>query len=528
VSRSEVNGADFGRRDALRLLTVGAAAGLLAGCTGGSTPAKGPTTNSGLTASGPATGSAAGSGKPPTPADWRALAAGLHGSLVQPGETGFAVAHRLYDPRWDTVVPAAVVRATRAHDVVEAIRFATRHGLRITPRGGGHSYLGASSSPGGLVVDLRGIDAVGYDAASKTATIGGGAQLIDVYRHLSTHGRGIPGGTCPTVGVAGLAQGGGFGIFDRLHGLTCDVVTEMDVVTAVGRKVQASPTVNPDLFWALRGGGGGDFGIVTGMRLRTFRTGNIGRWAARWPWSRAARVVAGWQTFLTTADRDTWANLHLDVVPSGRSVLVIGFSLSGHPGADRDALVSHVGVDPSATSTSTHSHLDTVMSLAGCESESSCHLPPQGTFARESFVAGSTVAKTWLSAPGIARLVAAVDDHPAWTGERHAVCDPLGGRVAQVDASATAFPWRSAPFTVQWYAALPVSHPPADVSAAGQWVAAARRRLAPDSAGAYINYPSADVTASASYHGAAFARLRLVKAAWDPGAVFRPPAGVPG
>ncbi len=284
-------------------------------------------------------------------------------------------------------------------------------------------------------------------------------------------------GTCPTVGLAGLAQGGGFGVFDRAHGLTCDGIVEMQVVTADGVTKTVDSTRDPDLFWALRGGGGGDFAIVTSLRTKTFATGDIGRWSARWSLAHAAAVIAGWQRFLQRAGDNVWANLHLDVVPgSAPTVIVIGIALGGRrPQTDLDQLVSNVGVTPGSTSSSVHSHLATVLSLAGCSGGSSCHLPPAGTFPRESFVAGSSVPRTWLGSAGIERLVAAVSNGGSWTGERHAICDPLGGAVARIPATATAFPWRQAPFTVQWYAKLPVSHPAADVAAAGAWVAAARQ-----------------------------------------------------
>ncbi len=330
--------------------------------------------------------------------------------------------------------------------------------------------------------------------------------------------------------MAGLAQGGGFGVFDRTHGLTCDSIVELDVVLADGSSRTVDGQRDPDLFWALRGGGGGDFAIVTQLRARTFATADVGRWSATWSWSHAPAVIAGWQRFMASARDEVWANLHLDGLAGGeRSVVVIGIALGGRsPGGDRDALVRQVGVTPGSTSSSVHSHLDTVLSLAGCSSlgRSACHLPPEGSFPRESFVAGSSVPTRWLSPGGIQRLVAATDDSSAWTGERHAICDPLGGAVARVGAGATAFPWRTAPFTVQWYAKLPPSHPATAVTAAGRWVAAARSRTATDAPGAYINYPSADVTDPATYHGAAYSRLRSVKGAVDPQGFFRPPGGV--
>jgi hypothetical protein len=141
-------------------------------------------------------------------------------------------------------------------------------------------------------------------------------------------------------------------------------------------------------------------------------------------------------------------------------------------------------------------------------------------------VAGSSVPTRALSGAGISRLVAAVADASNWSGERHAICDPLGGAVARVGTDATAFSWRQAPFTVQWYAKLPLSHPAADVTAASRWVAAARARTTADAPGAYVNYPSSDVSDPATYHGTAYARLRQVKARYDPHGVLRPPGGV--
>jgi FAD binding domain/Berberine and berberine like len=498
------------RRTALALGGLAVAA-LASACTAGSRPKAGATGASTTPPPGPQ-GTSPTSG--PSAADWSAFAASIDGTVRRPGAAGFGAAHALYDPRWDSVVPAGVVGVAGAADVAEALRFATRFGLRVVPRGGGHSYLGASVVPGGLVIDTRSLHTVSYDPASATATIGAGAPLSTVYSALAGHGRGVPGGTCPTVGMAGLAQGGGFGIFDRLHGLTCDAVVELQVVTAAGDVVTVDAAREPDLFWALRGGGGGTFAVVTSLRLRTFAAHDIGRWYVRWPWSRAATVIAAWQQFMGSASAAVWANAHLDVLADGtKQVVVVGFSFNGRsPAADRDALVRRVGVEPLSASSRVASHLATV-SLAG-------------SITHESFVAGSSVPASPVSAASIARVVSSTAGGSLWSGERHAVLDPLGGAVSRVRASATAFPWRSSPFTVQWYAKLPLSHPASDVAAARSWVSAARRAVASDLPGAYVNYPSADVTNVSAYFGPNTARLRTVKASADPSDLLRAPTAV--
>ena len=204
---------------------------------------------------------------------------------------------------------------------------------------------------------------------------------------------------------------------------------------------------------------------------------DIGRWSARWPWSPSRSVVAGWQAFIAAAPDQVWANLHLDVQADGsRQVVVIGFAFAGrNPSADRDALVRRVGSRPVAR-------------------------PPPCTAIwrpcspwpdrRAGVVRGRQLgAAAWLSRAAVARLLGAVADASSWSGERHAICDPLGGAVARGPAGSTAFPWRGAPFTVQWYAKLPLSHPPVDVRAAQRWVAAARKSRAPRHAGQLRQLP---------------------------------------
>src|SRR5262249_51819740 len=159
----------------------------------------------------------------------------------------------------------AVLSVASARDVATAFAFAQDHGVRVAIRSGGHSYPGWSAGNGALVIDVRPLHAVSLNGT--TATIGAGASLVQVYDALGTRGRGIAGGSCPTVGVAGLTQGGGVGVLTRAYGLTCDAVTAMRVVLADGRIVTATADQEPDLYWALRGGGGGHLGVVTSLRM---------------------------------------------------------------------------------------------------------------------------------------------------------------------------------------------------------------------------------------------------------------------
>src|SRR5690606_9756418 len=147
-------------------------------------------------------------------------------------------------------------------DVRECIDFARLSKTPIHMRSGGHSYAGWSTGPG-LVIDVSRMNQVRVDAGSTIATIGAGAKLIDVYDGLAAQGRTLPGGSCPTVGIAGLTLGGGISMLGRAYGMTCDNLLEAEIVTANGKILTCDAKRHPDLFWACRGGGGGNFGIAT-------------------------------------------------------------------------------------------------------------------------------------------------------------------------------------------------------------------------------------------------------------------------
>ena len=170
--------------------------------------------------------------------------------------------------------PSAVAYAADAEDVAAAVRAARTDGFPFTVRGGGHSVSGRSVRNGALCIDLRGLNAVSVDRRSAVVRCGGGALLGELDAATQAHGLAVPAGQISHTGVGGLTLGGGLGWLMRHHGLTIDSLLSAEVVLADGRLVRASADEHPDLFWALRGGGG-DFGVVTSFEFRAHRVGPV-------------------------------------------------------------------------------------------------------------------------------------------------------------------------------------------------------------------------------------------------------------
>ena len=204
----------------------------------------------------------------------RALAHQLQGDVVGRGQAGYAAARRLYSTRFDGVRPLAVAYCENATDVAKAIHWSRKNGIRIAARSGGHSYAGYSTGQG-LVIDVSRIDGVAVNAGRTQATVGAGARLIDVYDRLWAKQRTIPAGSCPSVGIAGLALGGGIGFCSRAFGTTSDNILGLRVVDAGGRVLDCDASHHADLYWASRGGGGGNFGVATSFRFKLHPVGTV-------------------------------------------------------------------------------------------------------------------------------------------------------------------------------------------------------------------------------------------------------------
>src|SRR5918999_5081879 len=222
------------------------------------------------------------------------------------GSAEYESARRSQIARFDGVCPHAVARCRVPEDVARALAWARREGLHVALRSGGHCFAGRSSTTG-VLIDVGGMDDVAV--AGDTVTVGAGARLGRIYDVLAAHGRTIAAGCGPTVGIAGLVLGGGLGILGRSHGLTCDQLVAAQVVLADGRVVECDEQRDADLFWALRGAGGGQFGVVTSLVFRTLAAPLATCFHLTWPHTDAAPVVEAWQAWSPYAPDELAASL---------------------------------------------------------------------------------------------------------------------------------------------------------------------------------------------------------------------------
>jgi FAD/FMN-containing dehydrogenase len=503
---------------ARRTILAGAAAGSLTACAphDAQPPPASPAPSVGPSGSGAPT--------PLTAADWKQLARNVQGTLARPGSAAYDTVKLTQNPRYDGARPLAVLSVANAQDVARGFSFARDHDVRVAIRSGGHSYPGWSAGDGALVIDVRPLDDVALDGT--TATVGAGASLVQVYDGLGTRGRGIPGGSCPTVGIAGLTQGGGVGVLTRAYGLTCDSVTAMQVVLADGKVVTASADEEPDLFWALRGGGGGHLGVVTSFTFRTFAAPAISRAYVAWPFSAANDVVRQWLEYVPGADPRLWATLKLlggRTHPSGPA-LFMSATWTGAASAFDGALkplLSQVPT-PSTDSRSTASYLETMLTYAGCSSipVDQCHTGPGGALDREAFAATSHIINgTDVDMGSLLDQIESAQS--SGLKEAGISIDALGGKVKDLSSGDTAFGHRAARTTVQYTA----TYDSGPASAATAYVRGFRSAMAPTwGTGAYVNYADSSIADyQEAYFGSNADRLAQARATYDPSDFFTQP-----
>ncbi|MFD6139000.1 FAD-binding oxidoreductase [Promicromonospora sp. NPDC060271] len=430
------------------------------------------------------------------------LRRGFGGDIIEPGDAEYDAVGR---SKLAAGSPAYVLRPASTDDVRAAVRFAAGSGLTLSVRGGGHSFAGFGTNDGGVVIDLSRLATVEVvDHERHLVRIGGGAHWGQVAEALAPHGLAISAGDTRSVGVGGLTLSGGIGWKVRRYGLALDTVVAADIVTADGELVTASAEENPDLFWAIRGGGG-NFGAVTSFEFEAHPTTEVVFGKVTFPQAEAVDVLQGWAEYLRTAPEEV------------TSIANLANPLAGGPEAPVEIHVAFDGDDPEAAAralapiralgtvldddVAPHAYADILVEGGS---------PPPGieVLAHDGFVERESVAE-------VLQILAEVGTSP---GSPSIAIRSVGGAVARVPGDATAYAHRQAELMV----ATLVGGPVHVVEAARARLDAIWEKLGPHISGAYANFltTATDDDVAAVYPTATYERLAAVKRRYDPHNLF--------
>lgn len=443
-----------------------------------------------------------------------ALAGRLRGSVLADGDAGYDDARTIWNATIDRR-PGLVVQCKDAGDVAQAVRFARDNALLVAVRGGGHNIAGNAVCDGGMMIDLSQMKAVRVDEAAQRAVVQPGATLADVDRETQAVGLAVPTGINSTTGIAGLTLGGGFGWITRKFGLTIDNLVSAEVVTADGETVRASESENPDLFWALRGGGG-NFGVVTSFEFKLHKMGpEVLAGLVVHPFADAEAVLKQYRKVVAAAPDELtcWVVMRqappLPFLPEewhGKEVLILAMCYCGDMQAGEKAtaalrsigkpIVDVVGPNP----------------FAGWQQAFDPLLTPG---ARNYWKSNDFLQLSDAVIDMSLAAVAALPDPQSEIFIAH-----LGGAMTRVDLAATPFPQRKRHFVMNVHTRW--SDPAKDQPCIA-WARDLFDRTAPHAAGSvYVNFmPSDDGGRMAEAYGPNMDRLRKIKAKYDPKNQFR-------
>jgi FAD/FMN-containing dehydrogenase len=399
--------------------------------------------------------------------------------------------------------------------VAAMVDWARTNKVPFALRSGGHSYEGFSQSTG-LAIDTRLMN--GVEITGDSVTIGAGASLGDIYKNIGAKGFAIPAGSCPTVGVSGHVLGGGFGLLGRALGLACDSLQWIELVNPQGQLVQVDAQQQPDLFWACRGGGGGSFGVATRFRFKLHPIGQVVTFAVDWSLNaaRAAKVMKAWQAWAPQAPKAITSILRMGKRADGSiNVHCAGQSVGALAEVRNELKVLLNTEQPDAVPRiATRTFLDAVDHFSGGWNYESTYSKCKSDYVLSP-----------LSDDGIATLIAGLRKLPA--NAIVPICDSYGGAVADVAPDATAFAHRAGTrYCIQYYSSWTAG---ADTAKRVKYMQDLYATMRPYVSGAaYVNYCDLDLVDWANaYWGANLARLRQVKAAFDPDNLFRHAQSIP-
>jgi FAD/FMN-containing dehydrogenase len=441
----------------------------------------------------------------------------IAGRVIRPTDPEYDEARKVWNAVHDKH-PALVVRPTSTEDVVRTVRFARSEGLPIAVRGGAHSIAGFSTCDDGIVVDLAEMNSVQVDAPGRRAVTGGGTKWKDFDAATQQHGLATTGGLVSSTGVGGFALGGGIGHLVRKHGLTSDNVLSVEVVTADGSVVRASASENPDLFWALRGGGG-NFGVATSFELALHPVGpEVIGGVVFYPGDEAVDVVSGWRDLVAGFPDELSTLVNLTTAPPApfipeewhfRKVAAVIACWAGDPAEAEDV------IKPLRVLGTPVNDLLGPIPYVGLQS-----------LIDPLWEAGSAnyFTSAFLDALPAEAIATFADFHrrsAALPVQAELHIHHLGGAMGRVEPGATAFTDRTAPFILNAIARTP---DPAQLPEHAGWAREARDTMAAYGSGnTYVNFTSEGGAqrVKQAYPPEIYTRLQSVKDQYDPTNMFR-------
>jgi FAD/FMN-containing dehydrogenase len=439
--------------------------------------------------------------------------AGFEGRIIRPPDPEYEAARRVHNGMIDKR-PALLARCAGPADVARTIAFAREHELPLAVRGGGHNGAGLGTCDDGVVIDLSALDEVRVDPAARTARVGGGATLGELDRATHAHGLATPSGIIATTGVGGITLGGGIGYLTRSCGLAIDNLLAADVVLADGEQVRASEDEHPDLFWALRGGGG-NFGVVTAFEFRLHEVDIVVAGPTFWPAELGAEVLSAYREFLPGAPRELYGFFAYATVPAadpfpaelhGRPVCGVVWHHRGGEDAAARAMAPLLDALPEPLL-----HGVQAMPHPAMQSAFDALYPPGDQwYWRADFVEEIPDPAVALHAQFGARL-------PSPKSTMHLY--PIDGAAHDHAPDDTAWSYRDATWATVYAGVDP---DPANADALRAWTVEYFEALHPYSAGgAYVNMMMEEGPdrVRAGYRDN-YDRLAVIKAGYDPGNVF--------
>ena len=435
--------------------------------------------------------------------NWNAFASFLRGTIHRPESDGYGLARQVWNGMIDRR-PAAIVCAAGVADVVATVRFAGEHQLPVAIRCGGHNVAGTAVGDGGVVIDMGRFKSVRVDPAERTARAGGGVLWGEYDHETQAFGLASPGGAISTTGIAGLTLGGGYGYLSRRYGMACDNLISADVVTGCGELVKASEHSHPDLFWALRGGGG-NFGVVTTFEYQLHPVvGPLGGMIV-FPFEMSKPVLQLFRELCLTASDDVTLLAAIIPGPDGGKVAAVVLSDIGTSDEGDRAVRRLRDLGPVV--------MDTFARMPYCAMQRQVDVSyPKGQ--RHYWKSG--FLKT-LPDEVIDLVIDAASHSPSPLNS--IMFEGYGGAVSRISSDATAFGHRDAMFNL---GILAISNDPAIDLEQKAWAREAMQKALPYTTGrAYVNYMSEGEDVHTAYHDGRFQRLAAIKAQYDPENLFR-------